>query len=80
MSASAKLEALSLTGMKVIPIYRKVGPRFLGKAAFTRDEQTEGVMDCLPYLALIVEAAEKAGLVPETIERLDHYLSKAVGL
>jgi hypothetical protein len=74
MKASERLRSLSRPGERVIPIYRKIGPRSAGADAFTRDETTELIMDALPYIADVVDAAEHAGIAPVELDRLRTYL------
>lgn len=73
MTVSNRLK--TLRGDRVIPIYRKTGPRMQGADAFTRDLDTEIVMDALPYIIDVVRAAEEAGLDTE-LKRLDDFLTR----
>lgn len=62
MSASDKLSMLNdghtMSGLKVVPIYRKTGPKGGGDESYTRARDVESVMDALPKLLAVVEAAE----------------------
>jgi hypothetical protein len=74
MNASDRLRSLSRPGDRVIPIYRKTGSWREGEHAYTRDRDTELVMDSLPFIADVVLAAEHAGIAPIAVDRLRRYL------
>ena len=52
-----------MSGRKVIPIYRKVGPKGGGDDSYERARDVESVMDALPQIVAVVEAAERAAEV-----------------
>jgi hypothetical protein len=64
VSASEKLGAMKRahidSGLKVVPIYRKTGSVVEGADAFSRARDVESVMDALPQIVAVVEAAESA--------------------
>jgi len=47
-----------MSGRKVIPIYRKVGPKGGGDDSYERARDVEVVMDALPQIVAVVEAAK----------------------
>ncbi len=52
----------TLGGMKVIPVYRKMGTLAAGADAFTRARDIEEVLDALPGLLEQLEATEQERL------------------
>lgn len=72
-SVAEKLKALR--GSLVIPIYRKTGSRLLGEDAFTRDRDTETVMDVLPYIAEVIAEVEGSKTSSPALDLLRSMLS-----
>lgn len=66
MSAAEKLKARKEahidSGLKVVPIFRKTGSLAEGSDAFSRARDVEAIMDALPQIVAVVEAAEAQGL------------------